>query len=136
MNDAFKPISGGTLSGSKYLLGPLSINQQSWDRNHLFRSHIPIKPTKFSPSTFTGPSTKEAVDEVDLIQVFGRLAETKLFGDASAGQCCGGGCFDCQWRDAFEILESSKPTWIPTYRYSYSCLDALYIDEFGFDSRW
>ena len=58
----------------------------------------------------------EKVDEVDLIKIFGRIAEKTLFGDGSAGQCCHSGCSDCEWRYSFDILQSARPKWIPTYR--------------------
>lgn len=72
-----------------------------------------------SPSMSLEPTSQEKVDEVDLIKVFGRLAEKTLFGDGSAGQCCHSGCSDCEWRYSFDILQSARPKWIPSYRYFY-----------------
>jgi hypothetical protein len=65
----------------------------------------------------TDGSENGKVDEVELIKIFGRLAEKTLFGDGSAGQCCHSGCSDCEWRYSFDILQSARPKWIPSYRY-------------------
>eukprot|EP00284_Hemiselmis_tepida_P015587 CAMPEP_0174917328 /NCGR_PEP_ID=MMETSP1355-20121228/2382_1 /TAXON_ID=464990 /ORGANISM="Hemiselmis tepida, Strain CCMP443" /LENGTH=247 /DNA_ID=CAMNT_0016162403 /DNA_START=6 /DNA_END=749 /DNA_ORIENTATION=+ len=57
-----------------------------------------------------------AVEEVEYVKVFGRLGEKLLFGDSSAGACCHSGCDNCEWRYSFDILQSARPKWIPTYR--------------------
>ena len=122
MPNVMNMMSGGSWSAkwAPYVFG---LTPQKLDHNRCLRSHLHVKSRKSSLVMFTELPVNGKVDEADLIKVFGRLAETKLFGNAGAGHCCHGGCFDCQWRDAFEILQSSKPTWIPTYRYH--CLDHL-----------
>ena len=122
----FKLNSGEYWSGAKWA-SCFPGKHQSSNRGYFPRLHVPVKSRKSSLVMFTEQPMNGNVNEVDLIKVFGRLAETKLFGDSGAGQCCHGGCFDCQWRDAFEILQSGKPTWIPTYRYH--CLDHAPFDS-------
>jgi hypothetical protein len=65
--------------------------------------------------TITCPSIKEKVEEVDLIQFFGLLAETS---DEAVWRRWRGPVLLrwLLWRKSFEILQSSKPSWIPTYR--------------------
>lgn len=62
-----------------------------------------------------GTSTSE-VDVKEYIKIFGRLGEKMIFGDASAGLCCHSACDDCEWRYTFDVLQSARPKWIPTYR--------------------
>lgn len=57
-----------------------------------------------------------AVEEVEYVKVFGRLGEKLLFGDGSAGACCHSGCDNCEWRYTFDVMQSARPKWIPTYR--------------------
>jgi hypothetical protein len=80
-------------------------------------SSVPIKLRRTALSMCTDSSDKEKVDEIDMIKIFGRMAEKTLFGDGSAGQCCHSGCPDCEWRYSFDILQSARPKWIPTYRF-------------------
>eukprot|EP00960_Hanusia_phi_P051103 760593-Hanusia_phi.AAC.17 len=56
------------------------------------------------------------VEEVELVKIFGRLAEKMIFGDGSAGACCHSGCDDCEWRYSFDIMQAARPKWIPCYR--------------------
>jgi len=61
-------------------------------------------------------STSSNVDVKEYIKIFGRLGEKMIFGDASAGLCCHSACDDCEWRYTFDVLQSARPKWIPTYR--------------------
>jgi hypothetical protein len=56
------------------------------------------------------------VDVKEYIKIFGRLGEKMIFGDASAGLCCHSACENCEWRYSFDVLQSARPKWIPTYR--------------------
>jgi len=61
-------------------------------------------------------STTANVDVKEYIKIFGRLGEKMIFGDASAGLCCHSACDDCEWRYTFDVMQSARPKWIPTYR--------------------
>ncbi|EKX53690.1 hypothetical protein GUITHDRAFT_100666 [Guillardia theta CCMP2712] len=60
-------------------------------------------------------SSTGQVEEVELVKIFGRLAEKMIFGDGSAGACCHSGCDDCEWRYSFDIMQAARPKWIPCY---------------------
>jgi hypothetical protein len=62
-----------------------------------------------------GGSSSE-IDVKEYIKIFGRLGEKMIFGDSSAGLCCHSACDDCEWRYTFDVLQSARPKWIPTYR--------------------
>ena len=69
----------------------------------------------------TGPLTMMEIKTTDVdvkeyIKIFGRLGEKMIFGDASAGLCCHSACENCEWRYSFDVLQSARPKWIPTYR--------------------
>lgn len=56
------------------------------------------------------------IDVKEYIKIFGRLGEKMIFGDASAGLCCHSACENCEWRYSFDVMQSARPKWIPTYR--------------------
>lgn len=69
-----------------------------------------------APAAAIFMSGASELDVKEYIKIFGRLSEKMLFGDASAGLCCHSACDDCEWRYSFDILQSARPKWIPTYR--------------------
>jgi hypothetical protein len=117
VKDSFKMMSSVGLRANAQrthnLYSSVSVNQIS-DR---VRSSVPVKLRRTTLSMCTDSSEKEKVDEIDMIKIFGRIAEKTLFGDGSAGQCCHSGCPDCEWRYSFDVLQSARPKWIPTYRF-------------------
>lgn len=68
------------------------------------------------PRVATSVSMSADIDVKEYIKIFGRLGEKKLFGDESAGLCCHSACENCEWRYSFDIIQSARPKWIPTYR--------------------
>ena len=83
-----------------------------------FRSQLRCLSVGKSTSNIRMSSGTGQVEEIELVKIFGRLAEKMIFGDGSAGACCHSGCDDCEWRYSFDIMQAARPKWIPCYRFA------------------